>query len=125
MPDRIGCRGHRRNNAASAARCEAERRKEDQDLHKPKTVPQIRLFVAIRHARLAHLSATIEGMSVINILVALIVLGVLLYLVGLIPMDPTVAKVIRVVAILLVVLWVLDAVFGLGLGHLGSVRIGR
>ena len=64
-------------------------------------------------------------MPIITILVVLIVLGVVLYLVGLIPMDPTVAKIIRVIAILLVVLWILEAIFGLNLGHLGAVRIGR
>lgn len=61
-------------------------------------------------------------MPLIHVVVILAIVGLLLWGLGQFPIDATIAKIIRVVVIVAVCLWLLDLVFGLGLG---SITIGH
>lgn len=60
-------------------------------------------------------------MSIFGLLIALVLFGAMLYLLELIPMDATVRQVVRVVAIIVLILWVLQVLFGAGLGVHGPL----
>ena len=61
-------------------------------------------------------------MSLISLVVTLAVVGLLLWGIGQFPIDATIMKIIRVVVIVAVCLWLLDMIFGFGLG---SITIGH
>ncbi len=61
-------------------------------------------------------------MPLIHVVVILAIVGLLLWGLGQFPIDRAIAKIIRVVVIVAVCLWLLDLVFGLGLG---SITIGH
>ncbi len=64
-------------------------------------------------------------MPLVQLVVILIVIGVLLWMVNTyIPMDPKIRKILNIVVVVAVVLWVLS-LFGLDLGHIGNVYVGR
>ena len=57
-------------------------------------------------------------MDLLSLVIFLIIVGAILYLVSLLPIDATILTIIRAVVILLVILYLLQWLFGMGIGSL-------
>lgn len=62
-------------------------------------------------------------MDLISLIITLVVVGIVLWLINTyVPMEANVKRLLNIAVVVLLVIWILMSV--LGIGHIGSIRVG-